>query len=96
MIALQLTRHISPLAPYAPQEEPMPDLPRLFLAGDRVVIPGNTDHPTMTVAGVQPDLFGGVDGRTVLCTFTDAGGVWRSRWYRAAQLVHISGLGEDA
>lgn len=45
MIALQLTVISSPLAGYMQKGFRMPDLPRLFLAGDRVLLVGNTDHP---------------------------------------------------
>jgi hypothetical protein len=68
MIALQLTAHASPLARYARKGEMMPDLPRLFVPGDRVYLCGDTDHPTMTVLGKQLDMFR-ENAADILCTW---------------------------
>jgi hypothetical protein len=85
MIALQLTTHASPLARYARKETTMPALPRLFVAGDRVNLIGDTDHPTMRVIGRQTDLFRQTSDDVLCCWRTN--GRRRYQHFPPAKLV---------
>jgi hypothetical protein len=85
MIALQLTATRSPLARYGRKGDVMPSLPKLFVAGDRVHVIGDTDHPPMIVLGKQLDLFR-ENATDILCTWK-AGGRRRYQHFAPAKLI---------
>jgi hypothetical protein len=97
--ALMLTTRFSPLLT-SPLAVPRMTMPRNFRAGDRVCVMGNTDHPTMTVVGQQPDLFETDKPARVLCTWKARGkdGKLGRRYvhFEPARIHRVSGLAEDA
>lgn len=73
--------------------------PSPLKAGDRVYVVGDTDHPTMTVVGSQPDLFKVEEPPAILCTWmardTQGRMVRRYRHFAPAALSRHLGLADD-